>query len=121
MFSANQENTLMIDKVNPAALVIEIAPDNQLAGLVANLNHATPWADRKAAAERLGNLGNPLAVQALTEVLPNDPFWMVRCAIIQALEKIGDRKAVPTLKAVAENDSFKVVRAYAAHAVQRFS
>jgi HEAT repeat protein len=119
MLPVNTENKI-IDHLAAMPVILELVDDTQLR-LIADLDPDTPWADRKHAAEQLGNLGNPLAVPALIETLPADPFWMVRTAIIQALEKIGDQRAIPALHQVAETDAFKVVRAHATRAVERIT
>ena len=121
MNSENINQILIFENVAIQPLTVEVGYDRQLDHLIADLNPSTPWGERKHAAEQLGNLGNPLAVPALTEALTNDPFWMVRTAIIQALEKIGDTSAIPTLTSVASSDGFQVVRAYAAKAIERLS
>ncbi len=89
--------------------------------LKVSLSADKPWAERKTAAQKLGQIGSPESLRLLLEALPNDPFWMVRCTIIEAVERIDDARALPTLREVALSDEFQVVRAYAKKALDRLS
>jgi HEAT repeat protein len=111
----------MLNTFTTLPLVIEVEPDGKLEKMLAELSPDTPWGDRQVAAQKLGFIRSPEALQALLDALPTDPFWMVRCVIIQALERIGDPGAIPTLHEVAKSDGFQVVRSYAAKAVERLS
>ena len=102
-------------------LTFVVQSDIKLYKLLANLSDDTRWVVRKEAAQELGKIGSPEALEGLLDALPKDPFWMVRCAIIQALEKIGDWMAIPILREVVRSDGFQVVRSYAARAIERLS
>ena len=122
MFAANYEQRPeVVDRMNQLPLALVVQPDIKLYDLLADLSPDTPWADRRVAAQELGDMRDPEALPGLLDALPNDPFWMVRCAIIQALEMIADPAAIPTLQEIAKNDGFRIVRAYAANAVERLS
>jgi hypothetical protein len=58
--------------------------------------HSTNTAAQIAAAERLGNLGDPRAVAPLLAVLEVKQ-WQVRAAVMEALGKLGDKRAVEPL------------------------
>jgi HEAT repeat protein len=70
---------------------------------------------RKAAAEALGQIGDPRAVEALLASLRNDNWRRVREAAAEALGQIGDARAVePLLAALRDADpSIKVAAAEA--------
>ena len=114
-----------IEDINPPYLQLPLAlgirPDLKLYKLLESLTDDKPWAERKSAAQGLGRIHHPLALQGLLAALPNDPFWMVRCAIIQAIEYTGNPRAIPTLQDVAKNDSFEAVRSHAAKAIKSLS
>jgi HEAT repeat protein len=113
--------TEVVDQLKPSRMTValEVQPDYKLTQLLADLAPEVAWGERQMAARKLGYRRCQKAVPALTEALPQDPFWMVRCEIIQALEKIGDPRAIPTLRKIAKMDGFQVVRAYATKAIER--
>ena len=100
---------------------IEVIPEGEIDLLAACFSSSTPWADRQAAAVKLGQSQHPEALPILLSALQNDPFWMVRCTIIQALETIGDAYAIPTLQDVAAHDDFSAVRSAAGNAIKRLA
>jgi hypothetical protein len=62
------------------------------------------WDVRRAAAEALGDLGDPQAIPALIKAL-GDSDWVVRRASAEALGKLGDPQAIPALiKALGDSD-----------------
>jgi len=65
---------------------------------------------RRAAAESLGEIGDPQAVVALLVTL-EDEHWSVRCAAAAALGRIGSPKAVPALVARVDDPDATVRRA----------
>ncbi len=72
---------------------------------------------RRVAAERLGELGDPVAGEALVGSL-GDPDELVRRHAAWALGKIGDRRAVPALIFTIGDDDFDV-RWFAEWALKR--
>ncbi len=72
---------------------------------------------RKAAAEALGNIGDPRAVDPLMKALSSSDFG-IRKAAAEALGKIGDPQAIPAL-IEAQSDKFKMVRDAAEQALMR--
>jgi HEAT repeat protein len=68
-------------------------------GLVRALGYKRAWKIRMEAAKALGELGDPVAVEALSAAL-HDPEAGVRAAAARALGGIGDERAVAPLLAV---------------------
>lgn len=74
-------------------------------------------AKRGQAADKLGNLRSPKAVEPLIAAL-KDSYWLVRCDAARALGKIGDARAVePLIEALKDSD--KSVRRDAAAALSQ--
>jgi HEAT repeat protein len=73
------------------------------------------WRIRRAAAEALGQIGDPQATPALIQALRDEDFW-VRRAAAEALGQIGDPQATPAL-AQALRDEMWLVRLAAAEAL----
>ncbi len=121
----NYQSSELVDyqteRISLFPTVVEVLPESEFDLLAAELSHDTPWADRQAAARKLGQSREPEAMIILQTALVNDPFWMVRCVIIQALESFGDPRVIPTLQEVAANDGFAAVRTAAEMAVNRLS
>ena len=65
---------------------------------------------RRAAAESLGEIGDPQAAAALLVAL-DDEHWSVRCAAAAALGRIGSSKAVAALAARVDDPDATVRRA----------
>jgi HEAT repeat protein len=65
---------------------------------------------RRAAAEGLGEIGDPQAAAALLVAL-DDEHWSVRCAAAAALGRIGSSKAVSALAARVDDPDATVRRA----------
>jgi HEAT repeat protein len=75
-------------------------------GLIKALTHKYFWSGlldsdiRAAAANALGDIGDPRAVNALSEVLANDEYGSVKKAAAKALGKIKDKSSVNILLAM---------------------
>jgi HEAT repeat protein len=65
---------------------------------------------RRAAAEALGEIGDPRAVDALLGAL-NDPDALLRCEAVVALGRIRDARAVPRLQVALRDEDFFMLRA----------
>lgn len=102
-------------------IAIDILADGEIGYLASEMSPSIPWADRQAAAIKLGQSLCPEATQILLARLQDDPFWMVRCTIIQVLESLGDGCSIPILHEVAANDEFTAVRSAAEMAIERLS
>jgi HEAT repeat protein len=61
-----------------------------------------------AAAEALGRIGDPRAVEPLIVALKNGGWYMIRKAAAEALGRIGDPRAVEPLIPVLKDEYFKV-------------
>jgi HEAT repeat protein len=81
-------------------------------GLIKALRYRKDEGVRQAAAEVLGKIGDPRAVEPLIAAL-KDAEWRVRAAAAYALGKIKDPRAVEPLIAALKNES----RAAAAYAL----
>jgi HEAT repeat protein len=82
---------------------------------MAHLDHPeAPY--RWGAAEALGKMADPRAVEALIPLL-GDPDWRVRMKTAWALGRIGDARAAPYLNRLARDES-EAVRDMAKEAVQ---
>lgn len=72
---------------------------------------------RAQAALKLGELGDPQAVDALIVALKGE-YTLVRRNVAEALGRIGDQRAVASLLEVAQNDSDESVRTAAQQALE---
>jgi HEAT repeat protein len=89
--------------------------ERRLALFIENLDHPdAPY--RWGAAEALGRMGDPRAVEALIPLL-GDPDWRVRLKAAWALGRIGDARAAPHLNRLARDES-EAVRDMAKEAAQ---
>jgi HEAT repeat protein len=89
--------------------------EKRLALFIENLGHPeAPY--RWGAAEALGRMEDPRAVEALIPLL-SDPDWRVRMKTAWALGRIGDARAAPYLHRLARDES-EAVRDMAKEAVQ---
>ncbi len=68
------------------------------------INKALPASSRIEAANLLGQLGSPRAIQPLLYAL-NDKEGLVRVQAAEALSKLGDKSVLPKLELVLENSS----------------
>ena len=73
---------------------------------------------REAAAESLGRIGDPRAVDHLIESLKDDHYG-VRWRAAQALGKIGDPRAIGPLTDLASKDETEAVRKTAKEALEK--
>jgi HEAT repeat protein len=71
---------------------------------------APGWKARWQAAQTLGELGDPRAVQPLIKTLGDDNQW-VRIVTAEALGLIGDQKAIPALISGLDDENIWVRRA----------
>ncbi|GBC91931.1 Phycocyanobilin lyase subunit alpha [bacterium HR15] len=91
--------------------------EQQLHQLLEQLKSRDEW-ERRAAAWELGELGDPRAVQPLSQTLSQDESPPVRRAAAHALGKLGDPRAVePLSKAALNNDKHPDVRVAAVEAL----
>jgi HEAT repeat protein len=89
--------------------------ERRFALFIENLDHPdAPY--RWGAAEALGKMEDPRAVEALIPLL-GDPDWRVRLKAAWALGRIGDARAAPHLQRLARDES-EAVRDMAKEAVQ---
>jgi hypothetical protein len=89
--------------------------EKRLALFMEHLDHPeAPY--RWGAAEALGKMEDPRAVEALIPLL-GDPDWRVRMKTAWALGRIGDARAAPHLNRLARDES-EAVRDMAKEAVQ---
>jgi len=71
--------------------------------LIAALTGNTVPATKACAAEALGEIGDPRAVEALVQTLEDpDPLFVVHRAVMIALSKIADPRSIPVLVAALE-------------------
>lgn len=64
----------------------------ELRGAIYDLRFEEGWVVRKNAAERLGALCDPVAIETLTEAASSDPFPAVREAATKALKEYGKKR-----------------------------
>jgi HEAT repeat protein len=77
--------------------------------LIEALKDDDPWV-RYFAAKSLGRLNDSSAIDALVEVVENDPLNHVRIAALEALGKLGGNKAVHVISAYVRSDDRDVAR-----------
>lgn len=90
--------------VNDTGRALPFAADDQTYPAYLDALSDTSWAVQAHAADALGKIGNPLAVEPLIAILKDKKEkWMVRKEAAIALGGIGDRRAVVPLVDVLEN------------------
>ncbi len=104
---------------NTASAKAALSPEVQvrmMTSLIASLGDTDPEV-RNAAAQALGNLGDPRAVEALMRALRSDSDAGVRAMAAWALGEIEDPRAVPALGEALRRDQDAHVREMAAWAL----
>ena len=86
---------------------------SHLEGTVPNLVEALkdddPWV-RYFAAKSLGRLNDSKSIDALVEVVENEPLNHVRIAALEALGKLGGNKAVHVISGYVRSDDRDMAR-----------
>lgn len=80
----------------------------EVKGLIKALDYQEDWRIRDKAAEALGEIGDPRAVDLLIIALKNDKNEYVRRSAAKALGQICDTKAVEPLLAALENADYRL-------------
>jgi HEAT repeat protein len=71
--------------------------------MIEALKDDDPWV-RYFAAKALGRLNDPRSIDALVEVVENEPLNHVRIAALEALGKLGGNKAAHVIGAYVHSD-----------------
>jgi HEAT repeat protein len=80
--------------------------DERSTALVLHFLRDDNWMVRARAAELLGLLGHPLAIEPLRTAVTDDPDADVRRAAVNAVAQLSPGEALPLLLAIQDNDAW---------------
>lgn len=89
-----------------------LAARGDVRGLIRALRHRDTSV-RRTAADALGTVGDPGAVEALAAAAVGDPEWTVRHSAVSAMRSVGDARAVPALVQALSDPMSSVAQAAA--------